>query len=96
MIDTGRIILCTETEILHLDSNGEYINSVPIPTISQNGIQMPEINKIQSITAFSRGFVIGGENGVILAYEKVDDPTIHYRICCKKIEIKLDLGNNTT
>ena len=33
MIDTGRIILCTETEILHLDSNGEYINSVPLPTM---------------------------------------------------------------
>ena len=97
MIDTGRVILCTETEILHLEDRGEFINSIPIPTYHnpQTGQMQPEISKIQCIVPFNRGFIIGGDNGAILAYEKIDDPKVHYKVWDKKLEIKLDLGNNT-
>ena len=56
---------------------------------------MPEITRIQCLCPFSRGFILGGDNGVILAFEKTEDPRTPYRLCSKKIEIKLDNGNNT-
>jgi hypothetical protein len=32
MIKTGKLILCTENEILLLNDNGEYLSQVQIPT----------------------------------------------------------------
>ena len=45
--------------------------------------------KIQAIVSFSRGFIIGGENGMICAYERVEDPKYPYRRI-KAIEARLD------
>ena len=43
------------------------------------GISLYKTHKC--IVPFNRGFIIGGENGSILAYEKIDDPKIHYKTC---------------
>lgn len=45
--------------------------------------------RIQTIAPFSRGFIVGGENGIIIAYERVEDPNHPYRRI-KELETKLD------
>jgi hypothetical protein len=45
--------------------------------------------KITTIVPFSRGFIIGGDNGMMAAYERVEDPRYPYRRT-KVIECKLD------
>ena len=82
MQDTGRLIVCTENgEIMLCETSGEfmaYIHDSP-----------GESFKIQTIVPFSRGFIVGCENGMILAYERVEDPRYPYRRV-KQMEAKLD------
>jgi len=78
--------VCTEMgEIMLLENSGEYIAYIQ---------QSPLQNfKIQCILPYQKGFIIGGESGEIIVYEKVEDQKIHY-IKRKMIQIKLD--NNQT
>ena len=72
MQDTGRLVLCTDNgEIMLLDTTGEYmafVNESPMDNF-----------KIVCIVPFSRGFIIGGENGVVYAYERTEDARNPYR-----------------
>jgi len=82
MQDTGRLVVATENgEIMLCETSGEfmaYINESP-----------GEGYKIQTIVAFSRGFIVGCENGYMIAYERVEDPKNPYRRI-KVVEAKLD------
>ena len=82
MQDTGRLIVCTENgEIMLCESSGEFMSYIH---------ESPgEGFRIQSIVPFSRGFLIGGENGMIMAYERVEDPKYPYRRL-KHMEVRLD------
>lgn len=54
-----------------LDTTGEYmafVNESPMDNF-----------KIACIVPFSRGFIIGGENGVVYAYERTEDARNPYR-----------------
>jgi hypothetical protein len=66
MLDSGRLIVCTELgEIMLLENSGEYLCF--IHQSPMNGF------KIQCIIPYNKGFIIGGESGEIIAYEKMDD-----------------------
>ena len=82
MQDTGRLIVCTENgEIMLCETSGEFMNFIH---------ESPgEGYRITTIVPFSRGFIISGENGMISAYERVEDPKYPYRRT-KNIECRLD------
>lgn len=82
MQDTGRLIVCTENgELMLCETSGEFMSFIH---------ESPgEGFKIQAIVSFSRGFIIAGENGTILPYERVEDPRYPYRRL-KPIDVKLD------
>ena len=64
-----------------LENSGEYISFIK---------QSPMNNfRIQCIISYSKGYIIGGSNGYIMVYEKVEDQKLHY-VLRKSIEIKLD------
>lgn len=54
-----------------LETNGEYMSF--IPESPMQGF------KIQSIVPFSRGFIIGCANGMVLSYERTEDLNNPYR-----------------
>ena len=82
MQDTGRLVVCTENgEIMVCETSGEYMSFVQ---------DSPKDNfKIECIVPYSRGFLIGGENGSIFAYERVEDSKNPYRRI-KYMEAKID------
>lgn len=82
MQDTGRLVVCTENgEIMVCETSGEYMAFVH---------DSPKDNfKIECIVPYSRGFLIGGENGCIFAYERVEDSKNPYRRI-KYMEAKID------
>ena len=69
MQDTGRLIVCTENgEIMLCETSGEFMNFIH---------ESPgEGYRITTIVPFSCGFIISGENGMISAYERVEDPQV--------------------
>jgi len=73
-MNDGRLVVCTELgEIMVLETNGEFLAYVPESPIEDEG----EF-KIEAITAFTRGFIVSGEDK-IYAYEKTEDPNVLYR-----------------
>ena len=88
MLDTLRIILCTENgEIMLLENSGEFISFISHSPM--NGF------KIQCIIPYSKGFLIGGESGEILIYEKSEDVR-HPYVKRKSIVIKMDPNQTIT
>jgi len=66
----GRLIVCTELgEIMLLETDGAYMAYIPE---SPRYEDRDTVFKIESITPFSRGFIVAGENK-IYAYEKTED-----------------------
>lgn len=71
MLDTGRLLLCTENgEIMLLENSGEYFAFIPSSPL--NGM------KISCVTPYSKGFLIGSETGEIILYERSEDPRHPY------------------
>lgn len=82
MQDTGRLVVCTENgEIMLCETSGEFMNFIHESPM--------EGFRITTIVSFSRGFIIGGDNGMMAAYERVEDPRHPYRRT-KLIECKID------
>jgi len=82
MIDTGRLIVTTEQgEIMLCETSGEYMSFI--------GDSLLNNFNIQCIIPFSRGFIVGGDNGMIYCYERIDDPKKPYRLA-SQLETKLD------
>lgn len=52
-----------------------------------------EMRSLLCVTAFSKGFVAGGENGIIRVYERSDDPKEMFR---KQKEVQLNTANCVT
>lgn len=67
----GRLIVCTDQgEILLLENNGDYKMMLS---------ESPQENfNIECIQTYSKGFVIAGDNGAIMIYEKSEDPKNPY------------------
>ena len=66
LLSDGRILICTDYgEIVLLENSGEF-KMVLAESPGQNF-------KIVNILAFSRGFVLAGENGRMLIFEKSED-----------------------
>jgi hypothetical protein len=65
--------MCTDNgEIMLLETNGEYMAFIQ---------ESPLDNfKITSIVSFSRGFIVGGEGGLVFAYERTEDARNPYRL----------------
>jgi hypothetical protein len=82
MLDTGRLLVCTENgEIMLLENSGEYLSF--IPTSPMGGV------RIQCVVPYSKGFLIGGDSGEIIIYERSEDPK-HPYIKRKSFNIELD------
>jgi hypothetical protein len=65
-----------------LESTGEYKQFVA--TSPMNGF------KVDCIAPFQRGFVISGDNGKFIVYERTEDVMTPYR----RSNMEVDLGNN--
>lgn len=66
MLDTGRLLICTENgEIILLENSGEFFNFVS--TSPMNGM------KITCVVPYSKGFLIGSETGEVILYERTED-----------------------
>ena len=67
----GRLLVCTDQgEIMLLEANGDYkmlLSESPLENFY-----------IECITTYSKGFVIAGDNGAIMIYEKSEDPKNPY------------------
>ena len=73
-MNDGRLIVCTELgEIMLLETDGAFLAYIPESPCEEDG----EF-KIEAISAFSRGFVVSGDQR-IYAYEKTEDPNVPYR-----------------
>ena len=63
MLDTGRLLVCTENgEIMLLENTGEflaYINHSPLNSAN-----------ITCIVPYGKGFIIGSDQGEIIIYER--------------------------
>jgi WD40 repeat protein len=70
-----------------LENSGEYLGF--IQSSPMNGF------RIQCIIPYNKGFIIGGESGEIIAYEKIDDLR-HPYVKRKVIQIKLDPNQTIT
>jgi hypothetical protein len=67
----GRLLVCTDQgEIMLLESNGDY--KMLISESPGEGFY------IESIQTYSKGFIIAGDNGQIMIYEKAEDPKHPY------------------
>ena len=64
-----------------LETSGEYMSFVPESPM--------EGFKISCIVPFSRGFLVGGDNGIVFAYERTEDPRSPYRLI-NHLETKID------
>jgi hypothetical protein len=66
LLPEGQILICTELgEIIYLENTGEYKMILP---------DSPGKNlNIVNILSFSKGFVLSGENGQIIVYEKNEE-----------------------
>ena len=70
-LQDGRLLVCTDQgEIMLLESDGSY--KMLISDSPGDGFY------IDCITTFSKGFIIGGDNGRIYIYEKSEDPKVPY------------------
>jgi len=77
----GRLVVCTEIgEILLLETNGSFLAYIP-----ESPHEEEKDFKIEAITAFTRGFIVSGEDR-IYAYEKTEDPNVPYRAICNSTE----------
>mmetsp|Transcript_127451 Transcript_127451/g.360642 ORF Transcript_127451/g.360642 Transcript_127451/m.360642 type:complete len:1250 (-) Transcript_127451:139-3888(-) len=75
-----RLVVCSESgDALLFDNGGEFKMVLP----SSPG----EARSLLCVAAFSKGFVAGGEGGIIRVYEKIDDTKEMFK---KAKEIKLD------
>jgi hypothetical protein len=73
-MNDGRLVVCTELgEIMLLETDGSFKNYIAESPIEDEG----EF-KIEAITAFTRGFIVSGEDK-IYAYEKTEDQDVPYR-----------------
>lgn len=78
----GRLIVCTELgEIMLLETDGAYMGFIPESPKYLEGQNF----KIESITPFSRGFIVAGKEK-IYAYEKTEDQRTPYRLITKPVE----------
>jgi WD40 repeat protein len=67
----GRLIVCADQgEIMLLESNGDYKMLL--------GESPGENFHIECIITYTKGFIIGGENGQIMIYEKSEEPKNPY------------------
>ena len=67
----GRLIVCTDMgEIMLLESSGDY--KMLLAESPGEGFF------IECIITYSKGFIIGGENGQIMIYEKSEEPKNPY------------------
>ena len=70
--DHERLVVCTEAgDILLFDNNGEYKMVLPCSPADQKSCMC--------VAAFSKGFVIGGDNSMIRVFERSDDPKEVFR-----------------
>jgi hypothetical protein len=66
MLDSGRLVVCIENgELMLLENSGEYLSFIQHSPLSNF--------KITCILPYGKGFIIGGETGEIIVYEKIDD-----------------------
>lgn len=73
-MNDGRLVVCTELgEIMLLETDGAFKNYIAESPIEDEG----EF-KIEAICAFTRGFIVSGEDK-IYAYEKTEDQDVPYR-----------------
>ena len=87
----GRLIVCTEAgEIMLLETDGSYMSYIPESPCEEDR-NTPF--KIESITPFSRGFIVSGKNK-IYAYEKTEDQRVPYRLITKPIETSENPGHH--
>jgi len=77
--DVGQIILC--------DTDGSYIAYIPDSPFNEQV-------KIDVIVAFSRGFIISG-NEHIYVYEKTEDPSAPYRSVANPLPVKMDVKDQS-
>lgn len=67
----GKLILCTDQgEIMLLESQGEY--KMLLTESPGDGFH------IECIITYSKGFIIAGENGQIMIYERSEEPKNPY------------------
>jgi len=67
----GRLLVCTDQgEIMLLESDGSY--KMLLSDSPGDGFH------IECILTFTKGFIIGGDNGRIYIYEKSEDPKVPY------------------
>jgi hypothetical protein len=67
----GKLLVCTDQgEILLLESNGEY--KMLLPDSPGDGFY------IECVHTYSKGFIVAGDNGRIIIYEKSEDPKTPY------------------
>ena len=87
----GRLIVCTEAgEIILCETDGSYMSYIPESPIEEDR-NAPF--KIESITPFSRGFIVSGKNK-IYAYEKTEDQRVPYRLITRPIETAESPGHH--
>ena len=77
----GRLVVCTELgEVMLLETDGSFMAYIPESPIEEEGGF-----KIEAIVAFTRGFIVSGEDK-IYAYEKTEDPHVPYRMISNPTE----------
>lgn len=69
--------MSTEQGELYLFENMEFRCVIPTAT--------PDDSSICIIAAFSKGFVVGGGNGVLRVFERSDDPREFFK--CLKVPV---------
>eukprot|EP00930_Biecheleria_cincta_P085307 TRINITY_DN746_c0_g1_i2.p1 TRINITY_DN746_c0_g1~~TRINITY_DN746_c0_g1_i2.p1 ORF type:complete len:1283 (-),score=294.40 TRINITY_DN746_c0_g1_i2:68-3874(-) len=71
-LNDDRLIVCSEAgDILLFDSGGEFKMVLPCSP--------GEVRSLLCVTAFNKGFIAGGEKGVVTFYERSDDPKEMFR-----------------
>jgi WD40 repeat protein len=81
-----RLVVCSESgDALVFDNGGEF--KMVLPCSPQ------EMGSMRCIASFSKGFVTGGDNGVIRVFELADDVKEMYK---NTKTIKIDGGNQNT
>jgi hypothetical protein len=67
----GKLLVCTDQgDIMLLEMNGDY--KMTIADSPGDGFY------IECISTYSKGFIIAGDNGRIIIFEKAEDPKIQY------------------
>jgi hypothetical protein len=68
----GRLIICTDQgEIMLLESSGDY--KMLLAESPGEALQY-----IECVITYSKGFIIAGESGLIMIYEKSEEPKNPY------------------